>query len=88
MAKLPNITLQVIPIYSGAHVALGGPFTILRFSAPDLPDIVYLEQLTSALYLDKNEDVQHYLMLMDQLCVQAKSPTETIRFLSGILRES
>jgi hypothetical protein len=88
MAKLPNITLQVIPIYSGAHVALGGPFTILRFTPPDLPDIVYLEQLTSALYLDKNEDVQHYLMLMDQLCVRAKSPTETIRFLSGILRES
>jgi hypothetical protein len=88
MAKLPNITLQVIPVYSRAHVALGGPFTILRFTAPDVPDIVYLEQLTSALYLDKNEDVQHYLMLMDQLCVQAKSPTETIRFLSGILRES
>ena len=88
MAKLPNVTIQIIPVYSGAHVALGGPFTILRFTAPDLPDIVYLEQLTSALYLDKNEDVQHYLMLMDKLCVQAKSPTETIRFLSGILKES
>ncbi len=87
MAELPNITLQAIPVYSGAHVAVGGPFTILRFSEPDLPDIVYLEQLTSALYLDKSEDVQHYLMLMDQLCVQAKSPAETIRFLSSILKE-
>jgi transcriptional regulator with XRE-family HTH domain len=88
MSELPHITLQVIPIYSGAHVAVGGPFTILRFTAPDLPDIVYLEQLTSALYLDKSDDVQHYLMLMDQLCVQAKSPPETIRLLSSILRES
>jgi hypothetical protein len=87
MAELINITLQAIPIYSGAHVAVGGPFTILRFIAPDLPDIVYLEQLTSALYLDKNQDVEHYLMLMDQLCVQAKSPAETIRFLSSILKE-
>ena len=68
-------------------MAVGGPFTILLFSEPELPDIVYLEQLTSALYLDTGQDVQHYLMLMDRLCVQAKSPTETIRFLSSALKE-
>jgi len=88
MAELPNVTLQVMPFYSGAHAAVGGPFTILRFSEPDLPDLVYLEQLTSALYLDKNEDVQHYLMVMDRLCVQAKSPAETVRFLSSTLKET
>jgi hypothetical protein len=88
MAELPNVTLQVMPFYSGAHAAVGGPFTILRFSEHDLPDIVYLEQLTSALYLDKNEDVQHYLVVMDRLCVQAKSPAETIRFLTSTLKET
>ncbi len=88
MAELPNITLQVMPLYSGAHAAVGGPFTVLRFSEPDLPDLVYLEQLTSALYLDKSEDVQHYLVLMDRLCVQAKSPSETIRFLTSTLKEA
>jgi transcriptional regulator with XRE-family HTH domain len=87
IAELPNVTLQAIPFYAGGHAAVGGPFTILRFSEPDLPDIVYLEQLTSALYLDKNEDVQHYLVIMDRLCVQAKSPTETIRFLNSTLKE-
>ncbi|MEO7193654.1 MAG: helix-turn-helix transcriptional regulator [Pseudonocardiaceae bacterium] len=87
VADLPNVTLQVIPFYAGAHVAVGGPFSILRFSEPDLPDIVYLEQLTSALYLDKIQDVQHYLVVMDRLCVQAKSPAETIRFLSSTLKE-
>lgn len=87
MAELANVTLQVIPLYSGAHAAVGGPFTILRFSEPNLPDIVYLEQLTSALYLDKEQDVQHYLMVMDRLCVQAKPPAETIRFLSSTLKE-
>jgi hypothetical protein len=86
MAELPNVALQVIPIHSGAHVALGGPFTILRFSEPDLPDIVYLEQLSSALYLDKSQDVDHYLQIMDLLCVQAKSPAETINFLSDSLK--
>ncbi len=87
MAELANVTLQVIPLYSGAHAAVGGPFSILRFSEPDLPDIVYLEQLTSALYLDKEQDVQHYLMVMDRLCVQAKPPAETIRFLGSTLKE-
>lgn len=88
MADYPNVTLQVMPFYSGAHAAVGGPFTILRFSEPDLPDLVYLEQLTSALYLDKSEDVQHYLLVMDRLCIQAKSPSETVRFLSSTLKET
>ncbi|MGH4010471.1 MAG: helix-turn-helix domain-containing protein [Pseudonocardiaceae bacterium] len=87
MSELPNITIQAIPLYSGGHAAVGGPFAILRFSEPDLPDIVYLEQLTSALYLDKSEDVQHYLVIMDRLCVQAKSPSETTRFLNSTLKE-
>ena len=88
MAELPNITLQIVPIHSRAHPALGGQFTILRFSNPDLPDIVYLEQLTSALYLDKNEDVQHYLIIMDRLSVQANSPTETIKLLNDTLKKT
>ncbi|MGH3851631.1 MAG: DUF5753 domain-containing protein, partial [Pseudonocardiaceae bacterium] len=87
MAELPNITLQAMPFYSSGHTAAGGPFTILRFAAPDLPDIVYLEQLTSALYLDKGQDVDHYLMVMDRLCLHAKSPTRTTSFLGGIIKE-
>lgn len=84
MAELGNITLQVVPFHAGGHAAAGGPFTILRFAEPDLPDIVYLEQLTSALYLDKAQDVDHYLVVMDRLCVQAKSPTNTIKFLASL----
>lgn len=87
MAELPNVRIQVIPLHFGVHVAVGAPFAILRFSEPDLPDIVYLEQLTSALYLDKSQDVEHYLMVMDRLCVQAKSPTETTAFLTDTLKE-
>ena len=87
LAELPNVTLQAMPFYLGSHPAAGGPFTILRFSQADLPDIVYLEQLTSALYLDKTEDTRHYLDVMDRLCVQAKSPHNTLRFLNDILKE-
>jgi Domain of unknown function (DUF5753)/Helix-turn-helix domain len=86
MAERPNVRIQLMPICFGAHVGVGGPFVILRFSQPDPPDIVYLEQLTSALYLDKTQDVEHYLKVMDHLCVQAKSPTETTRLLADTLK--
>ncbi|MGH3776921.1 MAG: helix-turn-helix domain-containing protein [Pseudonocardiaceae bacterium] len=87
MAELPNITLQVVPFRTGGHVAAGGPFTILRFAEPDLPDIVYLEQLTSAVYLDKKHETDNYLLVMDRLCVEAESPANTTSLLKEIIKE-
>ncbi len=87
MAELPNITLQVVPFHAGGHVAAGGPFTILRFAEPDLPDIVYLEQLTSAVYLDKPRETDNYLLVMDRLCVEAEPPADTTSFLKEIIKE-
>jgi transcriptional regulator with XRE-family HTH domain len=77
MSDLPNVILQVLPFHLGAHAAAGGPFTILRFAEPDLPDIVYLEQLTSAVYLDKRPDVENYLAVMEQVTVQAETPARS-----------
>jgi transcriptional regulator with XRE-family HTH domain len=88
MAQRPNITLQIVPFDVGAHAAAGGPFTILRFSEPDLPDIVYLEHLTNALYLDKKRDIVEYLAIMDNLCIQAESPTDTLSLLRKVINES
>jgi hypothetical protein len=51
-AKLPNLTLQVTPFTSGGHTALNG-FSILRFPDRQMTDVIYVEQLTNALYLDK-----------------------------------
>ena len=87
MAELPHVKLQLLPRYSREYVAVGSPFTILRFIEPDLPDIVYLEHLTgAALYLDRSEDVQHYRMVMDRVCILAKSPAETINYLNAMLK--
>ncbi len=84
LATLPNITLQVARLGDGGHAAAGGPFTILRFAEPDLPDIVYLEQLTSALYLDKRSDVDHYAAVMNRLCAQVAPPDQTITLLTEL----
>ncbi|MFY1634781.1 helix-turn-helix domain-containing protein [Solwaraspora sp. WMMB335] len=85
--KLPNVRLQIVPFDAGGHAAAGGAFTILRFADQDLPDIIYIEQLTSALYLDKREDVDHYAAAMERLCVEAEPPSRTTDLLHQILRE-
>jgi hypothetical protein len=85
LCRLPNVTVQVAAFDHGWPAA-AGPFTLLRFAEPALPDIVYLEQLTGATYLDGREDLDVYTTLIDQLCVQALSPSETIGFLTGILQ--
>lgn len=85
--SLPNVRLQVMPFASGGHAAAGGAFSILRFPDRDLPDVVYIEQLTSALYLDKRDDVDHYAAAMEQVCVEAEPPARTPEILTRILAE-
>ncbi|WP_062213154.1 helix-turn-helix transcriptional regulator [Streptomyces sp. NBRC 109706] len=85
MAERPNVTLQIAPFRLGGLAAAGGPVTILRFLEPDLPDIVYLEQLNSALYLDKREDVEDYLAVMDSLCATAEPHGRTPDTLDRVL---
>jgi hypothetical protein len=85
--KLPNVRLQVVPFHVGGHAAAGGAFSILRFSDEDLPDVVYVEQLTSALYLDKRDDVEQYVVAMESLCVDAEQPGRTVELLTSMLHD-
>ncbi|GAA3008144.1 helix-turn-helix transcriptional regulator [Streptosporangium longisporum] len=87
VVEMPNIKLQIMPFEHGGHAAAGGPFSILRFADRDLPDVVYMEQLTSALYVDKLEETDHYMQVMDRLCVQAYSLAESKRFLRELRDE-
>jgi hypothetical protein len=86
-AGLPNVRLQVLPFAAGGHPAAGGAFSLLRFADPELPDIVYLEQLTGALYLDKADDVEEYTTAMERLCIEAEPPAHTIHILEHILHD-
>ncbi len=88
VAELRHVTVQVVPFDRGGHSAAGGSFTVLRFGEDDVPDVVYMEQLTSALYLDKREDVDHYMEVMNRLSTEAFTPAQSLRFLDDILRET
>jgi transcriptional regulator with XRE-family HTH domain len=83
--KLPNVTLQILPFAGGAHPAMVSAFSILRFSDRELPDVVYLEHLTNAVYLDKREEVERYLDVMELLCVASEPPARTVELLTRIL---
>ncbi len=87
-SQLPNVTVQVVPFTAGGHAAAGGPFSVLRFGEYDLPDVVYLEQLTSSLYLDKLEIVDSYLAVMERLCIEAATPANSVKTLRAALRQS
>ncbi len=87
VGKEPNVTLQIMPFRFGGHAAESGPFTLMRFPELDLPDVVYIEQLTSAVYLDKREDVERYTEVMERLSVESDPPEQTADILSRILAE-
>jgi hypothetical protein len=83
-----SVHLQVLPFRVGGHSAAGGAFSILRFPDQELPDIVYVEQLSSALYLDKRDDVELYVDAMERLCVEADQPEHTPDTLRRILKDT
>ncbi|ABW10747.1 helix-turn-helix domain protein [Parafrankia sp. EAN1pec] len=87
LCDLPNLTLQIMPFAFGGHAAEGGAFSILRFPESDLPDVVYLEQLTGAVYMDKREDVDIYAEAMNRLTVDSPPPATTPKLLSQIITE-
>jgi hypothetical protein len=88
MTSRPTVTLQIHPFDAGGHAAAGGPFALLRFADPDLPDQVYVESLGGALYLDKRSEVDTYAAAMDHLCLQAEPRTATRRIHKEILAQT
>jgi len=88
VARMPQVTIQVVPFARGGHAGAGGSFTVLRFEDQDLPDVVYIEQLTGASYLEQRADVEHYLEVMDQLSGEALTPADSTRFIEQVAKET
>jgi len=80
------LTLQVIPYGAGGHAAPTG-FSILRFADRELPDVVYVENLTSALYLDKQAEVDRYMLAMERMSLTAHRPQRTVQIIDEIIAD-
>ncbi|MFF3378013.1 helix-turn-helix domain-containing protein [Streptomyces sp. NPDC002680] len=88
VSERPNVRLQIMPFGFGGHAGESGAFTILSFPESDLSDVIFLEQLTSALYLDKAEDVTQYEKAMKELQQDSPGPAESRDLLRGLLQLS
>lgn len=86
--RLPQVTLQLMPFANGPHPAMrAGAYHLFRFRARELPDIVYLNGLVGAVYLDKADDVVVYREALDRLGAQAAPARKTEALLAAIRRE-
>jgi transcriptional regulator with XRE-family HTH domain len=78
VAALPNVTLQVVPFEAGAHAGMEAPFLILGFPEQADPDVVYVENTTSGVYLEQPSDVHRYTLMFDHLRAAALKPDDTV----------
>ena len=86
-AALPNVAVQVIPFGGGAHPAMGRPFIILVFPDRVDTDVVYLEDLTSALYLEDVAEVDRYNVFFNHLRATALSFEDSSALITSVLKE-
>jgi len=87
VARMPNVQIQVMPFAAGGHAAAGGAFSILRFPYEELSDVVFLEHLTSGIYLDRQEDVDQYAAAIGRLFIEAAPLSRTDQILKSIRDE-
>ena len=81
LMDVPHVTVQIAEFASGPHPGTYAPFTLFRFAEPELPDMVYTEYLTGALYLDSRAEVATHLEVLDHMTAQAASAQRTRKIL-------
>ncbi|GAA2963541.1 helix-turn-helix transcriptional regulator [Streptomyces enissocaesilis] len=86
-AEMPNVTLQIAEFVTGHHPGTYGPFVLFRFAVPELPDMVYSEYLTGAVYLDSRSEVASHLEVLDRMAAQAATAQRTKEILKDLREE-
>jgi hypothetical protein len=89
MADLPTVSVRIIPFSARPHPSMGTSFQILRLPEPPGSEVVYLEDLWSADYVDRDSQVSAYLHVFDRLCdaaLDAESTAEMLEEAVGELR--
>ncbi|MFI0504076.1 helix-turn-helix domain-containing protein [Streptomyces albogriseolus] len=87
MAARPNVTLQIVPLNVSNASAPAIPVTYLRFGGLDLPDVVYLEHIRSANFLEDRDETEEYRIVLDRLADEALTPRESAEMLRRTIAE-
>lgn len=86
-AELPNVTIQVLPFEAGAHAGMDGTFAILDFPEPGDSDVVYAENATGGLFLEKSDELKKYLFIFDHIRAAALRPQTSVARLAELAKE-
>ncbi|MER5979935.1 helix-turn-helix transcriptional regulator [Streptomyces sp. NPDC001857] len=87
MARLPHVTVQVVPLDVTHASAPALPVTYLRFGGSDLPDVVYLEQIRSATFLEDRDETEEYRVSLDRLADEALDPRDSLKLLTETMNQ-
>jgi transcriptional regulator with XRE-family HTH domain len=87
VVALPNINLQVMPFGLYVHEAMYGPFQMFRFPFKELQDIVYVETVLGAFYVDQYDDVTAFRAALDKMSAAAPPPQRAEAVLGAIRKE-
>ena len=87
LMETKTVTVQIMPFRFGGHAAEGGPFSILRFPDAELQDLVYVEQLVGALYIERKDQVERYVQTFERLTVDSQQPDHSMESLHKILTQ-
>lgn len=86
-ARLPNVTLQILPFEVGAHAGMDGPFAILEFEEERDADVVFTDNATGGLFMEKTEELQKYTDIFEAIVATALPPEESIEMIELLAEE-
>ncbi|MEV4705635.1 helix-turn-helix transcriptional regulator [Actinoplanes sp. NPDC049316] len=87
MSELPNVTLQILPFAAGAHAGMDGTFAILDFPDAEDPDVVFAENATGGLFLEKTDELRKYNSIFETIRATALSPEESRNMIAMLAEE-
>jgi transcriptional regulator with XRE-family HTH domain len=85
-ADRPNVSIQILPFATGAHAIALDSFLILEGTDPSL-DVVFMENLTLSLYVEKSEEVAKYREAFEYLERQALSVDASLKMVKSAIKE-
>ncbi|WP_203782658.1 helix-turn-helix domain-containing protein [Paractinoplanes rishiriensis] len=86
-AELPNVTLQILPFASGAHAGMDGAFVILEFEEEGDADVVFIDNATGGLFLEKADELRKYISIYDTARRSALTPAESVEMIEMLVEE-
>jgi transcriptional regulator with XRE-family HTH domain len=85
--SMENVKVQILPFSAGAHIGMGGSFVILDFPEAGDRSVVYQETATDCLYLEEQDNIDHYQLMFKHLGASALSIDDSIAYVSGLIDE-